>query len=60
LRLEAFGFEEEMMSKNKSGRNSENAADTAQREREQAGQKQKDEGERRRQNSDFVPGAESE
>ena len=43
------------MSKNNSGKNSENAADTAQRERELAGQKQKDEGERRRQNSDFVP-----
>ena len=36
-------------------KNSENAADTAQRERELEGQKQKDEGERRRQNSDFVP-----
>lgn len=43
------------MSNNNSGKNSENAADTAQRERELAGQKQKDEGERRRQNSDFVP-----
>ena len=46
------------MSNNNSGKNSENAADTAQRERELAGQKQKDEGERRRQNSDFVPDAE--
>ena len=43
------------MSNNNSGKNSENAADTAQRERELAGQKQKDEGELRRQNSDFVP-----
>ena len=43
------------MSSNNSGKNSENAADTAQRERELAGQKPKDEGERRRQNSDFVP-----
>jgi len=43
------------MSRNNSGKNSENASDTAQRERERAGQKQKDEGERRRQNSDFVP-----
>ena len=46
------------MSNNNSGKNSENAADTAQRERELAGQKQKDEGERRRQNSDFVPDSE--
>lgn len=38
-----------------SGRNAENAADQAMREREQAGLKQKDEGERQRQNSDFVP-----
>ena len=44
------------MSNNNSGKNSENAADTAQRERERAGQKQKDEGERRRQDSGFVPG----
>ena len=43
------------MSKNKSGRNSENAAEQAQRERKEAGLKQKDEGERRRQDSDFVP-----
>ena len=43
------------MSNNNSGKNSENAADTAQRERELAGQKQKDEGERRRQNSEFTP-----
>ena len=46
------------MSNNNSGKNSENAADTAQRERELAGQKQKDDGERRRQNSDFVPDGE--
>ena len=43
------------MSNKNSGKNSENAADTAQRERELAGQKQTDEGERRRQNSDFAP-----
>ena len=43
------------MSNNNSGRNSENAADSAQRERELSGQKQKDEGERRRQDSDFTP-----
>ena len=43
------------MSNNNSGRNSENASDTAQRERERTGQKQKDEGERRRQDSEFVP-----
>lgn len=40
------------------GRNSENASETNQRERDQEGLKQKDEGERRRQNSDFVPPAE--
>ena len=38
------------MSKNKSGRNAENAAEQNQREREQEGLKPKDEGERRRQN----------
>jgi hypothetical protein len=38
------------MSNNNSGRNSENAADQAMREREAEGLKQKDEGERRRQN----------
>ncbi len=43
------------MSNNNSGRNSENAADQAQRERKAAGLKQKDEGERRRQDSEFVP-----
>ena len=48
------------MSDNNSGRNSENAADQAQREREAAGLKQKDEGERRRQDSDRVPAGESD
>jgi hypothetical protein len=43
------------MSNNNSGRNSENAAEQAQRERKEAGLKPKDEGERRRQDSDFVP-----
>jgi hypothetical protein len=37
------------------GRNSENVSETNQREREQEGLKQKDEGERRRQNSEFDP-----
>lgn len=44
-----------MSKDDKSGRNSENAAETAQRERERAGQEKKDEGERRRQDSQFVP-----
>jgi len=39
------------MSKNKSGRNAENVAEQNERERAQAGLKQKDEGERRRQDS---------
>ena len=45
-------------SPDQSGRNSENAAEQAMREREQDGMKPKDEGERRRQDSEFVPGAE--
>ena len=43
------------MSDNNSGRNSENASDAALREREAEGMKQKDEGERRRQDSERAP-----
>ena len=43
------------MSDNNSGRNSENAADQTMREREAQGLKQKDEGERRRQDSERGP-----
>ena len=56
-RMPRAGPEEELTMTKDHGRNSENASETAQRERERNGMKQKDEGERRRQDSDFVPAA---